>query len=365
VLALVVACGVNLLAPAADHRDGPIFINTQANGQQDINDVYIFKSPATSTNTVIALAVQPFTGVLTPVTFATGQYFDINVDQDGDAIEDVVFRITFGTPDGNGVQDVTLRGLPAARFPPTGILAQGKTGQNLTVRGGGTFRAANHDDPFFFDVTGFNQLLNKGPFPRPVGQAHNFFGPNGNTLAMILEMPSSRLFKSGSTKVGVWGRIERNGVQVDRMGRPAINTALVPPVPRGSNITNQKPDRRNAFNAGIPSNDRRDFRLDMINVLTDPNGLYQRSGQDAAGLADFLLPDILTYDSSMPEGFPNGRRLRDAVIHIELGLLTNGALTTDNVNDDNGTRITDGTNGTTAAFPYFGPPNNPPGGPNP
>jgi hypothetical protein len=361
-LVLVVACGVQVVAPAADHRDGPIFVNTQANGFMDINDIYIFTSPATPANTVMAMTVSPFTGSVTPVTFDKGQYYDLKIDQDGDAIEDLTFRVSFDTPDANGVQNVVLRGLPAAKFPPTGILATGKTGQNLPVRGGGMFRAANHDDPFFFDSVGFNMLLNKQPYPRPVGTAKNLFGPNVNTLAIILEVPTTRLLKGGNTNIGMWGRIERNGVQVDRMGRPAINTALIPPVPRGSNITNPKPDRRNAFNAGIPSNDQRDFHADMMGVLTDPNGIYKRSQADATGLTNFLLPDILTVDTSNATVFPNGRGLRDPVIHVELGLLTNGAITTDNVNDDNGSRITDGTNGTTAAFPYFGPPNNPPQG---
>ena len=48
---------------------------------------------------------------------------------------------------------------------------------------------------------------------------------------------------------------------------------------------------------------------------------------------------------------------------------TNGAIPSDNVPDDNGTRITDGNVGTTAAFPYIGPPslplNGPGTGPNP
>ena len=62
--------------------------------------------------------------------------------------------------------------------------------------------------------------------------------------------------------------------------------------------------------------------------------------------------------------------MRDDVIDLELSLLTGGAIPSDNVADDNGDRITDGTmrpNGTfrTAAFPYIGPPNNPPAGPNP
>jgi hypothetical protein len=363
-------------APAADHRDGPIFINTAANGQQDINDVYIFNSPATPSNTVIAMTVQPFPGLLTPATFATSQYYDIKVDNTGDAVEDITFRLTVSAPNAaTGVQTVTLRGLPSAKFPPTGILAQGPTGQTLPIRGGGMFMASTFDDPFFFDAQAFSDLVSgkrtpgdpNHPYPRPApgpgvtDPARNFFF-NANTLGFIIEMPTTRLLSSPTnTKIGVFGRIERNGVQVDRMGRPAINTALIPPIPRNSGN-----ERRNAFNAGLPVNDRRDFRNDMMGIMLN---VYKLPQATASGLADFLLPDILTFDASKPfnpaGGFPNGRQFRDPVIHIELGLLTQNAITTDNVNDDNGTLITDGTHGTVAKFPYFGPPNNPQGGPNP
>ena len=61
-------------------------------------------------------------------------------------------------------------------------------------------------------------------------------------------------------------------------------------------------------------------------------------------------------------GFPNGRRLRDDVADFMLSMLSNGRMKTDNVSDDNGDRITDGSaraDGTLrpAAFPYLGPPN--------
>src|SRR6266404_4396335 len=59
------------LGEAADHRDGPIFGppgTTSANGRADINDVYVFQSPANGANTVLILDVSPFPGVLTPTT---------------------------------------------------------------------------------------------------------------------------------------------------------------------------------------------------------------------------------------------------------------------------------------------------------
>lgn len=370
--ALVAAAAVPAVwLSAADHRDGPIFSNTAANGRADINDIYIFQAPGNPNNTVMVFDVSPFPGGGggTPATFDPTVTFDLKVDNTGDAVEDLTFRVTFGQPNATGVQPVTVRALPSTKFPPTGILASGNTGANIPVAGGGMFRAAVQDDPFFFDATGFGQFIAMGaaPFPRPVGTAANFFGPDGNTLSMILEIPTAKIRSTPTNpNVGVFVTSTRGNVQLDRMGRPAINTALIPPVPRSNTA---RGERRNAFNAGQPRNDRRDFRADMISVLTT---VYGRPAATAAGLADFLLPDILTFDTSKAfttnpadgNGFPNGRRLRDDVIDVELNLLTGGGITTDNVADDNGDRITDGTmrpNGSfrPIAFPYVGPPNLP------
>jgi hypothetical protein len=367
------AVGTALLAPAADHRDGPIFVNTAVNGFMDINDVYIFQAPGNINNTVLILDVSPFPGNLSPATFDPRLVFDVKVDNNGDAVEDITFRVTFGPPDANGVQAVTLRALPSTRFPPTGILARGQTGQNIPVQGGGMFRAAVQDDPFFFDAAQFNAFVaaGMGSINRPPGQAKNFFGPTANTLSMVLEIPTARIRSSATNpNVGVWGTCTLNGVQVDRMGRPAISSALIPPLPR-NNLA--RGERRNAFNAGHPRNDRRDFRADMISVLTTAFG---RNATDAADLANFVLPDILTFNTSTAfttnpndaNGFPNGRRMRDDVIDLEFNLLTNGGVTTDNVPDDNADKITDGTMrpDTTLrpiAFPYIGAPNLPLNGP--
>jgi hypothetical protein len=380
------ATAVGLSGQAADHRDGPIFVNTKANGTADINDVYVFQSPAVVANTVLCMTESPGPGVETPATFDQTVVFEIKVDNTGDAAEDVTFRATFGAPDSNGVQDVTLQGLPASRFPPTGILARGKTGQNIPVRGGGMFRAAVQDDPFFFDATGFKEFIANGPgpgvvYPRPgnyptapvAGGALNFFGPNVNTLAITLEVPSTMLTPQANGIIGVWGTTSRNGAQLDRMGRPAINTALIPPVPRSD--PQHLGDLRTAFNTGLPRNDVANFKGPMQTVLTSVYGaLFQTP--NAAGLANALLPDLLMFQVGNSAGFGtfigpgngilgNGRKFTDPVIHIELNLLTGGKVTTDNVNDDNGLKITDGTTDPVSgqkrpiAFPYIGPANSP------
>jgi hypothetical protein len=209
---------------------------------------------------------------------------------------------------------------------------------------------------------------------RAPASAVNFFGPDVNTLSIILEIPSVHVGPNNSL-IGVWARTEFNGVQLDRMGRPAINTALIPPVPRGSSFpidgsVPNRVERRNAFNAGVPARDRTNFKSDMVSVL---QAFYGRTPADSNAISDLLLPDVLIFQIGNPNGFGtfvtsgtgqgsffagillgNGRRLRDDVIDAEVTVLTNGAITTDNVADDNGTRITDGNSGTTAAFPYIG-----------
>src|SRR5439155_1681238 len=77
--------GVNIAADA-DHRDGTIFgppgINqpgAQANSRVDINDMYIFRSPATATNTVLTMDVSPFSSTGTPAAFVPGVYYDFRI----------------------------------------------------------------------------------------------------------------------------------------------------------------------------------------------------------------------------------------------------------------------------------------------
>ena len=67
----------------------------------------------------------------------------------------------------------------------------------------------------------------------------------------------------------------------------------------------------------------------------------------AQGLADFLLPDVLTYDTATKAGGLNGRALSDDVIDIELGITTNGAVTSDGVGPHSDYL---------AVFPYLGVP---------
>ena len=374
--------------------------------------------------------VSPFSTAGTPAAFVPGgSTISAIVNRDlVNTTDDLTFRVTFGPPDAaaSGRQDVAVRALPAARFPGIGgVLVKGFTGQNIPVRGvGGNGSAAvprrRAGRPVLLrrgrlqqvperrralerhhrrqsrrpakpspagPATGRGRRRDAGggfdPGETPDYNAPNFFA-SANTLAIILELPSAVLagLAAGTAltpeqnAIGFWGRTEANGVQLDRMGRPAINTALIPPVPRGSNFPiggtgdQNRQDRRNAFNAGHPQDDRANFRADMVSVLTAvyPAGGPANPGQ-AASVANLLLPDILVYDPTSTAGFfgtssrsasgnpflAGGRKLSDDIISTELAVLTdadlpfNGAATppivTQNVADDNGLNLTDGSIG--------------------
>ena len=282
---------------AADHLDAPAL---SGNGQLDIADIYAYQSPNNPNNTVLVMTVNPFAGNLSPTTFGTsaaagtGVEYEFKVDTDGDAFADITYNLSFSGTGPTQYLKLTRNGVETAG---------GFTGNNLLVAGGGMVRAGLFDDPFFFDLAGFQN-------------GFNFTGDDAfagaDVSGIILELPISDL--NGATNVGVWGRTLQDGNQVDRIGRPAINTVLVPG------------GRKDEFNEAIPSDDFADFESDVSDAIASLNG---GDTATADAITSVLLPDILTIDVTDPSGFLNGRQLTDDVIDAELNLLSSGGVTTD------------------------------------
>jgi streptogramin lyase len=326
----------------------------------ELENLYVFRSLTNANNTVFTLTSNALAGEATPPTFDPTRVYALNVDQTGDALADFRLLAKFSPVDANGAQEYVLQRVAAKGL---GVIAHGNTGANLALPGGGTTRAGLQDDPFFFDQVGYDNFVHgSGTFPRPPGTAQNFYGPDKNVLSVVVELPSAQLAGGANNPnniIGVWGTLQtqNDGVQIDRVGRPLIDTILIPPVPR-DHLT--RGERRDDFVMGQPVNDRQSaplgFRDDMIFVLTDPTGIYKRTQADANFLADALLPDLLMFQLGNPNGFGtvvgpgpgfftgpfaggqvlgNGRRFSDDVVDIEFNLLTNGVIPTDNVADDN------------------------------
>jgi hypothetical protein len=296
---------------AADHLDAP---GVQADGRTDINDLYAFQPPARPGRTVLVMTVNPGAGTISGTTFDPKADYTFHVDDDGDAVADREIEIDFGRVTRVGqFYDVRIDGRP---------VAVGRVGKEGWMPGPGRVRAGVFDDPFFFDLDGFRDGFQF--------TGTDFFA-GLNVSAIVLEVPDRTLSKRN--EIGVWATTSRDGRQIDRMGRPAINTALIPS------------DRKDAFNVGAPADDPAAFGDVVRATITQLSG----DAAYAASLTDVLLPDVLTVDTSSAAGFLNGRKLADDVIDAELSLLTNGALTTDGV-DANDVRFR-------TRFPYLAPAN--------
>jgi hypothetical protein len=152
-------------------------------------------------------------------------------------------------------------------------------------------------------------------------------------MAIVVQVPSVLLQSSRkNTMIGITARTLLPGnVQFDRMGRPAINTVLIPDADK------------DLFNSLVPAQD-------FYAVPIAAGELTKLFGNPTTAMAhaQFLLPDIMTFDTASRKGFLNGRRLTDDVVDTELDLLSNGVVPTDDVPNDSLFRTT---------FPYLGSPN--------
>ncbi|MFQ6019403.1 MAG: DUF4331 family protein [Dehalococcoidia bacterium] len=286
---------------AADHVDAPL---VTADGRIDINDVYAFHpgDPQDIDTTVLVMTVNPFAGAVSGTTLRPGARYEFLIDTDGDAVQDIAYRMKFS---GGEIQKVHLKkavGKKALKGGGGDKIAKGRVEETILLEDGGSLFVGLRDDPFFFDLLAF---LGADGRTFCDGGEVDFFA-DANVTAIVLEMPTADL--GPSDDIGVWARVVK-GKQVERMGRPVINTVLIP---TGS---------KDAFNATEPADDVATWTTDVAASLTGLGG--------GSGLAGVLLPDILTTDTSVDTGFLNGRNLDDDVIDASLDLVTGGGLTTD------------------------------------
>jgi Domain of unknown function (DUF4331) len=327
-------------AIGADHLDAPGLTPPGGDLRTDITDVYAFR--ARSGQTVLVLNVNGLTKAGTQAAFASSApavrrtkrvVYNLRVDNNGDARPDVTLAIRFGRPDARGVQSMSVwrngKAIVRGRTSAFGDIHANSSGAVSAYAG-------MRDDPFFFDLNGFINILSSKPGESFLGckgkRTDAFAGTNVSSI--VLELPASMLTRAGSSSIGVWATTNRGGKQIDRMGRPAIATVFIPNnpfEPKGS-----EPSQRSAYNGSAPATDVSRFRGEVVDSLRTLFSLNDQSGDDKTddpakinGLANVLLPDILTFDTAKSEGFLNGRRLADDVIDAELGLITEGAATTD------------------------------------
>ncbi len=209
---------------ASDHQDTP---EVELSPRMDINDVYAFPGATADRIALILTTSSPIAGQ--SASFDPDLLYQLKVDNTGDAIEDLVFQVTFD--DGVGAsQRYTVRGpvAPTMVGTKTMLITTGTTvtGTVGSAAGSGTGLqafAGLRADPFVIDLEQFFRIIpdrrpSTGPLAVQVGPAAGSFRTPGvdflrpfNTLAIAIELPKASLVTStaADAKFGVWGTISR------------------------------------------------------------------------------------------------------------------------------------------------------------
>ena len=279
-----------------------------------------------------------------------------------------------------------------------------EAGGVTSLRGGGKTIVAPADDAFFVDLGAIFDGINIDKPGRPmIGLGNQGGGKDDvagyNTKSFVLQVPERQVTRdrksvsdmsSKNAVVGVWSTTERKRgsvlssgrkhgkrgrwVQVSRLGNPLINEVIIPI------------GRKDKFNATSPANDAKNFgafalspeparilnalfdldiqednRTDIVQaLLTGVPGLTQIGNKPAAadtlklnlGVAPAANPNRFGVLAGDLAGFPNGRRLTDDVVDIELRVIA-GALLSPPKNVPLGDGVDQNDKPFRSVFPYI------------
>ncbi len=212
---------------ASDHQDTP---EVELNPRMDINDVYAFPNAANDRITFIMTTSSPIVG--RNASFDPNLLYQLKIDNTGDAVEDVVFQITFDRGSGAD-QRITVRGPVSPIQTGTvntlvddGPEIEGLVNTVLGNAGATQVFAGLRGDPFFIDLEQFFKIVpdrrpSTGPLAIPLTQTATSFRVPGvdflkatipsNALAIVIELPKSSILASTAAgdSFGVWGTISR------------------------------------------------------------------------------------------------------------------------------------------------------------
>ena len=326
------AWGFGALGPspggASSHREAPL---VSADPQVDGTDLYAFVSPdKTNTVTIISNWV-PFeepAGGPNFYSFAPGVQYDINIDNDGDAVPDIIYRWIFtnhyrnrgtflyNTGVVNHLTDKTLNfyqtydlyrirvGIGSTKLLSDALVAPSDVGDASmpdygslsaeAIRGACSgacrFWAGQSDDPFFLDLRVFDLLYGASFCSGHFCESGNDTLEGFNVHAFAMQVPKAELAArgDGSHVIGVWTTAQRrsvrtqqsNGsqsfsgpfVRVSRLGNPLVNEVVIPV------------GQKDKFNGSAPVNDAQfaGFVLDP-ELPRDVNAIYGLPVPDCDG----------------------------------------------------------------------------------
>ncbi len=308
-------------AKASSHREAPLIADDPA---ADNTDVYAFVSPDKPDTVTLIANFIPFedpAGGPNYYRFDPSVLYEIHVDNDGNARDDVTFQFRFRTSIGNKntflyntgpvtsptdpdlnvkqTYTVTRRASSGASVlgsdlpvPPANIGPRSNPTYDpfMGVVDLGSKRkvfAGPRDDPFFVDLGSIFDLGGLRPFNAahliPLAAAAGEDGvKNYNTHTIAIQVPKTDLLRAPAANgtIGIYasasrpkisilrgdGTIDTNGprVQVSRLGNPLVNEVLIPV------------GKKDLWNASDPRDD-----ADFLDRYTSP---------ELAGLVNLLYP---------------------------------------------------------------------------
>jgi hypothetical protein len=323
----------------------------------NVCDFYLFNgSPGA---TVMAMTVNPDAGVSAPETFRDEGLYAFRFDLNGDAREELAFKVRFGAVEHAAgderhhiqpFQVLRSIGPHALKGVEGELVASSLTGASLTGEGGIKVFAGLAPDLFAGDAQALGRfrtaLAKEKRFALEAWENRKNFFAHRNVTAIVLEIPT-RMIGSEGSRVHAWATASLFGhapeVQVSRWGLPLISNVLLP-----------DEALREIYNRTGPAEDREKLGAALAqytSIVSDLAGSTPNPSEYGRQVADRLCPIMLPYELGSDASFDfagfNGRSLADDVMDVIITLASNFALA-DGVAPDK-TRIR-------TEFPYFGAP---------
>lgn len=201
----------------ADHIDAPAVTGSgNTSIGTDITDIYAFQSPADNSKMVFVLNTQ---GLMSPATsmaasFPNNVLYEFNIDNNGNNIEDLVIqclvqngKIRVYGPVAPATTGTTSTIVASTAYAETSVTAYGAASPSIGSNSNGMkVFAGPRDDPFFFDLTRFKEIIagtaaafHAGTVADP---SHDAFAGT-NVMSIVVEVPKSMLGTAAT--INVWG----------------------------------------------------------------------------------------------------------------------------------------------------------------
>ncbi len=314
------------------HLDSPI---ARQDIRLDITDLYVFRG---ETGTVFAINVchSIFGPIPAPGYHPEGMY-EFKIDLNGDAIEELTYRLVFNARDKQGQQSYTVRRLTGAHAVDlaaagTGV-AQGTTGEIVSTETGLRVWAGKAGDPFWIEpdvLHAVGRAFQDGTTINLAGwdpsRAKNLFA--GHTVhSIVLEVPDNELLADAEDKrrIGVWAV---STLATDAGGWRSINRVGLPMI--HPLFTQYNEDLGNRLNAGRPADDFATYgaaAAEAIASVVAANGTAEDPRAYGEKVAHRFFPNILPYEVGTPAVFGfaewNGRSLTDNAPDVMFSLASN------------------------------------------